>query len=66
MDKLVNLATWDRIARVVLGLALLSLVFGGPQTSWGWLGLVLIATAAVGVCPLYLPFGINTRKLLGK
>lgn len=55
-----NVGTIDRAARVVLGLALLSLVFVGPQTNWGWLGLVPLATAVIGWCPPYALFGIST------
>lgn len=62
MKNLLNLAGWDRALRIVLGVVLLSLVFVGPQTPFGWAGLILIATGTVGVCPLYLPFGIKTCK----
>lgn len=55
-----NLGTVDRAIRVVLGLLLLSLVFWGPQTWWGLIGLVLIATAAWSFCPLYKAFGWST------
>ena len=50
----------DRLIRVVVGLVLLSLVFVGPQTPWGWLGLVPLVTGLVGFCPLYRIVGINT------
>ena len=50
----------DRAIRVVAGLALLSLVFVGPQTAWGWVGLVPLATGLIGWCPAYSLFGINT------
>ncbi len=50
----------DRALRVLLGLGLLSLVFVGPQTAWGWVGLVPLVTGAVGSCPVYSIFGINT------
>ena len=30
-----NIGTWDRTLRIAVGLALLSLVFVGPQTIWG-------------------------------
>ncbi len=56
-----NIGTVDRTVRIVVGLVLLSLVFVGPQTPWGWIGLVLIATAAVGYCPPYALLGISTR-----
>jgi hypothetical protein len=55
-----NEASWDRIARVVLGLGLISLVFVGPQTPIGWVGLILVGTGAVGFCPLYRVFRIST------
>jgi hypothetical protein len=57
-----NLATWDRWARLVFGGALFSLVFLGPHTAWGWLGLVLIATAFIGHCPIYRMLGIRTFR----
>lgn len=50
----------DRTMRVVFGLLLVSLVFVGPQTPWGWLGLIPIATGLIGFCPLYAVLGINT------
>lgn len=59
----VNEGTFDRALRVVLGVALLSLVFVGPQTPYGWIGIVPLATGLVGWCPLYRLFGINTCAL---
>jgi hypothetical protein len=53
----------DRIIRLIIGIALLSLVFVGPKTAWGWLGIVPLATAAIGFCPLYRLLGINTCQL---
>jgi hypothetical protein len=50
----------ERAIRVVAGLALLSLVFVGPQTMWGLLGLVLVFTGAVGSCPVYTLLGVST------
>lgn len=55
-----NVGTIDRILRAVIGLALISLVFIGPQTTWGWLGLILVATAAFRFCPAYALFGVRT------
>ena len=57
-----NVGTIDRAARVILGLVLLSLVFVGPQTPWGWIGIVPLATALIGWCPAYSIFGIKTCK----
>jgi hypothetical protein len=50
----------DRAIRVVLGLALLSLVFVGPHTPWGFVGLVPLLTGLVGTCPIYTALGIRT------
>lgn len=51
---------FERIARIALGVALLALVFVGPQSAWGWLGVVPLATGLLGSCPLYTLFGIST------
>lgn len=53
----------DRILRVVVGLGLLSLIFVGPQTMWGLVGIVPLLTGAIGFCPLYRVFGLNTCPL---
>ncbi|MBI4820624.1 MAG: DUF2892 domain-containing protein [Deltaproteobacteria bacterium] len=58
-----NEATPDRIARVVAGLALLSLMVVGPKTMWGLVGLVPLLTGALGSCPLYTLFGVGTCKV---
>jgi hypothetical protein len=50
----------ERIARVAVGVGLLLLVFFGPKTAWGWLGLIPLVTGAVGSCPIYTLFGIST------
>ena len=55
-----NVGTADRLIRVVVGLALISIVFVGPQTPWGWIGLVPLLTAFAGSCPAYRLFGIST------
>ncbi|MEO6773360.1 MAG: DUF2892 domain-containing protein [Kofleriaceae bacterium] len=53
----------DRALRFVLGVVVLSLVFVGPKTAWGWLGLVPIATGLVGFCPLYRLLGLSTCRV---
>ena len=55
-----NMGTIDRAVRTILGIVLIALVFVGPKTPWGWLGLVLLGTAALGYCPPYSLLGINT------
>lgn len=56
----VNEGTLDRGFRAIVGIALLALVFIGPKTPWGWLGLVPLGTSLMGWCPLYSLLGINT------
>lgn len=55
-----NVGAVDRALRVAAGIAILSLVFVGPNSSWGWLGLVPLATGLVGSCPLYSLLGLRT------
>lgn len=56
----INQGVWDRGLRVVLGLGLLSLIFLGPQTGWGVVGLVPLVTGLWGFCPLYRAAGMTT------
>jgi len=56
----INEGALDRVIRVVIGLAIISLVFIGPQTPWAWLGLVPLLTGVVGFCPAYALFGFRT------
>jgi hypothetical protein len=55
-----NMGKIDRILRAILGIGLISLAFVGPQTPWGWIGVIPLITALVGWCPAYIPFGIST------
>lgn len=60
-----NMGSFDRIARVVIGLALIAYAIpvGFAQTGWnwvGWIGVVPLLTAAFGFCPLYTLLGIST------
>jgi hypothetical protein len=57
-----NVNNIERVVRVVIGAAIVSLVFVGPQSPWGWLGLVPIATGLLGWCPPYAMLGISTCK----
>ncbi|HMT45100.1 MAG TPA: DUF2892 domain-containing protein [Chakrabartia sp.] len=52
----------DRTLRIIAGLILISLVFVGPQTPWGWVGVVPLLTGLFGFCPAYTLLGINTCK----
>lgn len=60
-----NIGTIDRILRVIVGLVLVAyaIPLGFHHTGWnwvGWIGLVPLATAAVGSCPLYSMLGLRT------
>lgn len=55
-----NVGNLDRMLRIVIGLALLSLVFVGPQTLWGLIGLVPLLTGVIRFCPAYSLIGANT------
>lgn len=56
-----NVGTIDQVLRIVVGLALLAIVFVGPQTPWGWIGIVPLLTGVIRFCPLYPLFKINTK-----
>jgi hypothetical protein len=58
----VNEGALDRVVRVIVGLGLISLVFVGPATPWGWVGLIPLLTGLVGFCPAYALFGVRTCK----
>ncbi|MBS3805856.1 MAG: DUF2892 domain-containing protein [Oleiphilaceae bacterium] len=57
-----NMGSADRTIRAIVGVILLALVFVGPQTAWGWIGIIPLATALLGTCPAYSLFGIKTCK----
>ena len=57
-----NISPLDRILRIIVGTVLISLVFWGPQTPWGFVGIIPLATALIGFCPAYRLLGICTLK----
>lgn len=57
-----NVGGIDKTIRIIVGLGLISLVFVGPQSVWGWIGVVPLATALIGWCPPYALLGINTCR----
>ena len=63
---MLNVGSMDRIVRVVAGMTMLALGFGGvvegtPGLILKIAGFVPLLTAAIGFCPLYLPLGLSTR-----
>ena len=63
-----NIGLTDKVTRVLLTFILTTLLYFSDNISESAaiillaISLVSILTAAVGVCPLYIPFGINTKK----
>ncbi len=55
-----NVGILDRTLRIVVGLILLSLVFVGPKTLWGLIGLLPLLTGLARFCPAYRLAGVNT------
>ncbi len=55
-----NVGGMDRGVRIVAGLALIGLAVVGIGAPWTWIGVVPLATGAIGWCPAYLPFGLST------
>ena len=61
-----NVGMIDRIARIIIGVALIAFALGyiAPGTSWawvGWIGVVPILTALFGTCPAYSLLGMSTK-----
>jgi len=62
-----NMGTLDRIIRLVLAAAVAVLYFTGNLSGLaaiilGILAVIFVVTSFVGFCPLYVPFGLSTRK----
>lgn len=57
-----NIGSVERAVRIIVGAAVLTLVFVGPQSAWGYLGIVPLATGLLGWCPPYALFGFSTCK----
>ena len=57
-----NVGTVDRAIRIIVGIVLLALVVVGPQTYWGLIGLIPLATGVLKTCPAYSLVGIKTCK----
>jgi len=57
---MINEGTLDRVVRVALGLAILSLSVAGPRSLYGLIGILPVVTGLAGFCPLYRLVGIRT------
>lgn len=66
----VNEAGWDRALRIIAGIVLLYLGFGGviggtAGTIVGIVGFIPLITGLVGWCPLYASFRFRTNRKQG-
>ena len=57
-----NVGSIDRVLRILVGIVLIALVFVGPKTSGGWIGVIVLTTGLFNFCPAYLPFKLSTKK----
>ena len=61
-----NMGMVDRVIRFILGAALVALALGlmpisTPYNYLGWIGVVPLLTATIGLCPVYSLLGISTK-----
>lgn len=62
-----NMGTIDKLIRSALAIIVAILYFTGQITGTaaiilGLLAVVFLLTSLIGTCPLYLPFGLSTKK----
>ncbi len=55
-----NIHPYERVARVLIGMVLVTMAFVGPQNPWFLLGAVPMLTGLLGWCPPYQMLGIST------
>jgi hypothetical protein len=55
-----NIGTFDRNARVVIGLVLIAATLFGFVGLWGYVGIIAVVTGLTRVCPAYRFFGYST------
>jgi hypothetical protein len=56
----VNVGSMDRALRIVVGLGLVVLAAAGIVGPWGYIGILVLVTGIVRVCPAYSIIGMNT------
>lgn len=61
--KTKNIGTVDRAIRSIAGVLLIAFAMSGDTTGYewlGWIGIIPLATAFFGICPMYSLVGIKT------
>jgi len=56
-----NMGIEDRWVRALIGIVIAAVGIY-YQSWWGLVAIVPLATAAIRVCPMYLPFGLSTIR----
>ena len=57
-----NIGNVDRALRILVGLLLVALAGFGLIGIWGYIGVVLISTGMIAICPLYTLLGVRTTS----
>ena len=57
-----NVGNLDRAIRMLLGFMLIGLAYTSVIGAWGYVGLALVLTGVVALCPLYFLFGWRTTS----
>ena len=62
-----NMGTVDRVVRLAIAAVIAVLYFTGNLSGWaaiilGIVAVIFVVTSVVSFCPLYVPFGLSTRK----
>ena len=58
----INIGSIDRVARIVIGVVILTLTALNIISAWGWLAIGFIVSRVFKFCPAYSFLGIHTRK----
>jgi Na+(H+)/acetate symporter ActP len=62
-----NMGSLDRVLRIIIALGIAVLYFtaqmsGTAAVVLGLLAVVFVVTSFIGVCPLYIPLKLSTKK----
>ncbi len=62
-----NMGTLDRIIRTIIAAVIIVLYLTGQISGTaaivlGIIAIIFLMTSLIGFCPIYVPFGISTRK----